>query len=80
MKKTTKKTTKKAVRFEIRPRDPTKVLTGANCQLFMDGKRLGNVTAFEFSVRGHELGKIRMELVGSVKVTGKFTQEQIETT
>ena len=72
---------KKYPKFELRMREgATGLMTGANTELLMDGKRLGTVSKVRIEVEARGLAKMSLEMWGQFEVTGNFDPEQVEVT
>lgn len=57
-------------KFEVRARDPEKIMSGPNTLVFMDGVRLDRCTRFAFEVDAKGVAKISLDLLGSVAIVG----------
>ena len=66
-------------KFEVRARDPEKIMTGANTEVYMDGVKLARCTRFAFEVDAKGIAKVSFDLLGTVAITGLVgeVQEQI---
>lgn len=66
-------------KFELRMREgATGLMTGANTELLMDGKRLSTVTKVKVEVEARGLAKMTLEMFGQFEVTGNFEPEVTE--
>lgn len=69
----------KIPKFELRMREgATGLMTGANTELLMDGKRMGTVTKVKVEVEARGLARMTLEMLGQFNVTGNFQPEIIE--
>ncbi len=46
------------------------ILTGVNCQIFMDGKSIQGCTRLTFEIEGSGPAKLTMEMVGEIEIQG----------
>ncbi len=64
--------------FELKMREgATGPMTGANTELFMDGKKMGSVAGVKVEVRARGLAKITLEMYGQFHVLGKYEPAQV---
>lgn len=56
--------------FEIRPRNPDAIMTGANTEIYMDGQKLTRCTRFSFEVDAKGVAKISLDLLGTAAIAG----------
>ena len=62
--------------FKLRPRDPDKLMTGANTILEIDGKEVGNVKGVKFEVEARGVGTVTVTYYGSIEVDGLLESEE----
>jgi len=55
-------------KFEVKPRDPEKISTGANTEVWMDGKKLSGCTGFKFEVTAKGVAEITLTMLASVNI------------
>ena len=66
-------------KFELRMREgATGLMTGANTELLMNGKRMGTVTKVKVEVEARGMAKMTLEMFGQFKVVGNFEPEVVE--
>lgn len=58
--------------FEIKPRDPTKMLTGSNTILLMDGVPVKGCCSFKFEVQAAEVAKVTIEMIGTFAMAAEI--------
>ena len=52
----------KAPKLTIKNKQPGKLLTGMNTELFLDGKKLRSVTAFKLETSARGVAKLTLEM------------------
>lgn len=70
---------KKYPLFELRMREgATGLMTGANTELLMDGKKLGTVTNVKIEVGARSMAKITLEMYGRFHAVGTYDPAGVE--
>lgn len=64
--------------IELRTKTPGKVTTGANSELLIDGEPVKGVTSVSINVDANGMGRVKLELIGNIKASGKFADVDIE--
>lgn len=54
------------------------VMVGANTEIWMDGVKLDNITAFKLEIPARGIAKITLEMVGQVSVIGNFCDVNLQ--
>lgn len=52
--------------ISIKQKNPDQVLTGANCEILLDGKPLKGVTFLKLELKPNRIAKCTIEMVGSL--------------
>jgi hypothetical protein len=55
-------------KIEVKSKDPTKIMTGSNAQILIDGTPLKYATSFAFSVDALGVAKATIELIADVAI------------
>jgi len=64
-----------ASKIEIKQRKGSPgIMTGANTEVFLDGKKLTGATKISFEVAANGIARVNVELLGQVAITGKIGQ------
>lgn len=67
------KSKKKAPLIELRQRKNSEgIMTGANTELYLDGKKISNATAVKIEVAANGVAKATVELIGNIVFSGKI--------
>jgi len=62
---------KKMHKIEVRQKEGSEgLMTGANTEVFLDGKRLRCVTSLKFEVKAKGIAKLQLEMLGDYAVSG----------
>lgn len=59
-----------APKIELRKkkRAKGKILTGMNCEVYVDGKKLRGVTGYNLEINANGVAKVTLEMVGDISV------------
>ena len=63
---------KKYHEITLKPKDPTQLLTGANCALLLDGQPLKGVRSVEIYCEAGEVATITLQMYGNISVLGQM--------
>lgn len=64
---------KAAPKIELRKKKAAKgkLLTGMNCEVYVDGKKLRGVTSYSLDVVAKGIAKVTLEMVGDISVVSE---------